>query len=116
MQQLADIGIWGLGVGRNLALNFAAHGFTVSIADSLAASPPAFVAGLSQPRRILLMVKAGKAVDDAIDALTPLRAPGDAIDGGNTPFRDTQRRDHFGAHGFQRIDREGSFHSDWGHA
>jgi 6-phosphogluconate dehydrogenase len=111
MERLADIGIWGLGVmGRNLARNFADHGFAVSIADpwpaaqaaaaadtgdriALAATPEAFVAGLSRPRRILLMVKAGAPVDAAISALAPLLTAGDAvIDGGNTHFRDTQRR------------------------
>src|SRR5579859_3128809 len=107
MERLADIGIWGLRVmGRNLALNFADHGFTVAIADpwpaaqtaaavitgasiSLATSAADFVARLSPPRRILLMVKAGAPVDDTIAALAPLLAAGDAvIDGGNSHFRD----------------------------
>jgi len=107
-----DIGIVGLGVmGENLALNLERNGFSVSGFDlapdkrqsfarrteglrALAAPSLAeLVAGLQAPRRILLMVPAGAAVDDVLAELRALLAAGDiVIDGGNTLFTDTHRR------------------------
>jgi 6-phosphogluconate dehydrogenase len=107
-----DIGIVGLGVmGENLALNFERRGFSVVGYDAdpkkgesfrqrtqetramAVASPGELVRSLTSPRRILMMVPAGKAVDAVIGDLTPLLAPGDIlIDGGNTYFADTDRR------------------------
>jgi 6-phosphogluconate dehydrogenase len=109
MQQL-DIGIVGLGVmGENLALNFASHGFAVggfdldeAKRDRFAARAPQALAGkslealvkaLATPRKLLLMVPAGAAVDSVIDDLRPWLEPGDIlIDGGNTLYSDTERR------------------------
>jgi 6-phosphogluconate dehydrogenase len=106
------IGVVGLAVmGRNLALNIESRGHAVSVfnrtrgkTDELIAEFPdrklvpaytleEFVASLEKPRRILLMVKAGEATDATIAALKPLLEPGDIlIDGGNTHFTDTIRR------------------------
>ncbi|TOY83049.1 phosphogluconate dehydrogenase (NADP(+)-dependent, decarboxylating) [Burkholderia pseudomallei] len=106
------IGVVGLAVmGRNLALNIESRGYAVSVynrsrekTDELIAEFPdrklvpahtleAFVASLETPRRILLMVKAGEATDARIAALKPLLDKGDVlIDGGNTHFTDTIRR------------------------
>ncbi|MBF3542227.1 NADP-dependent phosphogluconate dehydrogenase [Burkholderia pseudomallei] len=106
------IGVVGLAVmGRNLALNIESRGYAVSVynrsrekTDELIAEFPdrklvpahtleAFVASLETPRRILLMVKAGEATDATIAALKPLLDKGDVlIDGGNTHFTDTIRR------------------------
>ncbi|GLU33844.1 NADP-dependent phosphogluconate dehydrogenase [Trinickia caryophylli] len=106
------IGVIGLAVmGRNLALNIESRGHTVAVynrsrakTDELLAQFPgrqlvpaytleAFVASLEKPRRILLMVKAGEATDATIAALKPLLDAGDIlIDGGNTHFTDTIRR------------------------
>jgi len=106
------IGVVGLAVmGSNLALNIESRGHAVSVynrsrerTDELIAAHPerklvpaytleAFVASLEKPRRILLMVKAGDATDATIAALKPLLEPGDIlIDGGNTHFTDTVRR------------------------
>lgn len=109
----ADIGVIGLGVmGHNLALNFERHGYRVALYNRtaektrslLASAKPdqqligtysleEFCAHLERPRRILLMVQAGKPVDDMISALQPLLEPGDIlIDGGNSYFLDTERR------------------------
>ncbi len=109
----ADIGVIGLGVmGHNLALNFERHGYRVALYNRtaektrslLASAKPdqrligtysleEFCAHLERPRRILLMVQAGKPVDDMIAALQPLLEPGDIlIDGGNSHFQDTERR------------------------
>ncbi|TPA32096.1 phosphogluconate dehydrogenase (NADP(+)-dependent, decarboxylating) [Burkholderia pseudomallei] len=106
------IGVVGLAVmGRNLALNIESRGYAVSVynrsrekTDELIAEFPdrklvpahtleAFVASPETPRRILLMVKAGEATDATIAALKPLLDKGDVlIDGGNTHFTDTIRR------------------------
>ncbi len=111
--QQADFGVWGLGVmGGNLALNVADHGFVVALwnrspakVDELLAahsggnllgcrSPQDFVAALEPPRRILLMVPAGPAVDASIETLAPLLHGGDIlVDGGNSHFTDTRRRE-----------------------
>jgi 6-phosphogluconate dehydrogenase len=106
------IGVVGMAVmGRNLALNIASRGHKVSIfnrsrekTDEVMADSPdaglvpsytlqAFVDSLEVPRRILLMVKAGAGTDAVIDELKPLLSKGDVlIDGGNTFFQDTRRR------------------------
>jgi 6-phosphogluconate dehydrogenase len=107
------IGIVGLGVmGHNLALNMERNGFPVAGYDLDAAKTRAFLEGsgarknivgvespallmeiLEKPRRILLMVPAGTAVDSAIAHLKPHMEPGDILmDGGNSFFIDTERR------------------------
>lgn len=108
----ANIGLIGLAVmGQNLVLNLERNGFTVAVYNRTTATTnefvaqypgkklvPAttleeFVASLERPRRILIMVKAGSAVDAVIESLIPLLEPGDLImDGGNSLFRDTERR------------------------
>ncbi|MDI3262514.1 MAG: NADP-dependent phosphogluconate dehydrogenase [Fulvimonas sp.] len=107
-----DVGVIGMAVmGRNLALNIARHGFKVAVfnrtravTEEVAAAHPGelepfleladFVAALERPRRIVLMVKAGAPVDAMLDALLPLLAPGDVVvDGGNSHFQDTIRRE-----------------------
>ncbi|SEM78533.1 6-phosphogluconate dehydrogenase (decarboxylating) [Stigmatella aurantiaca] len=108
-----QFGVAGLGVmGVNLALNIADHGFTVAgwefgakrlqavQADKqferlkTTGSLEEFVGMLERPRRILLMVTAGAPVDQMMDKLAPLLSPGDVlIDGGNSWFQDTQRRE-----------------------
>jgi 6-phosphogluconate dehydrogenase len=108
-----DIGLVGLAVmGENLALNIASRGFriavynrTTSVTDAFLAgrgnlpnvvgcqSLGALVAALATPRKVMLMVKAGPAVDQIIATLIPLLSPGDVIiDGGNTLYSDTERR------------------------
>jgi len=107
------IGIVGLGVmGHNLALNMERNGFPVAGYDLDAVktkaflegpgagkniigvdSPAALMAALEKPRRILLMVPAGAPVDSAIAHLKPHLEPGDILmDGGNSFFLDTERR------------------------
>lgn len=109
----ADIGVVGLGVmGHNLALNMERNGFSVIGFDvdaqktrqflqtvaagkhiSGAASAAEMMAGLEKPRRVLMMVPAGKPVDSVIASLKPLMESGDIlIDGGNSFFEDTNRR------------------------
>lgn len=107
----ADIGICGLGVmGKNLALNLTDHGYTVaaynrSVEKTLALAEcgggkilpcrtlEELVHAIRKPAPILMMIKAGDAVDGQIDRLMPLLAPGDILmDGGNSHYRDTQRR------------------------
>jgi 6-phosphogluconate dehydrogenase len=107
-----QIGVIGLAVmGKNLAMNIESRGYTVSVynrsrekTDEMLAevagknivgtySPEEFVQSLEKPRKILLMVKAGAATDATIEQLKPLLDKGDiVIDGGNTFFVDTQRR------------------------
>jgi 6-phosphogluconate dehydrogenase len=107
------IGVVGLGVmGHNLALNMERNGFPVAGYDLDAArtrafltgpaagkaiigasSPAELMAALEKPRRILMMAPAGQAVDSAIAHLKPHLAPGDILmDGGNSFFMDTERR------------------------
>jgi 6-phosphogluconate dehydrogenase len=109
----SDIGVVGLGVmGANLALNMERNGFRIAGYDlepakgqafvsgpaagrqvELAASPEALMAMLKRPRRVLMMVPAGAAVDSAIAHLTAHLQPADIlIDGGNSWFLDTERR------------------------
>ena len=113
MAEVADLGVLGLAVmGANLARNAARKGFGVALynrhgerTDALvrefghegrfipAKTLKDFVGSLSKPRAVIIMVKAGKPVDDVIDELAPLLDPGDiVIDGGNSLFTDTNRR------------------------
>jgi len=113
MKELSDIGLVGLAVmGENLILNMANHGYTVTAYNRSTDKVEHFVNGrakgksirgaysveelvnsLSRPRKIMLMVKAGGAVDAVIEQLLPLLDKGDIIiDGGNTHFPDTNRR------------------------
>ena len=109
-----DIGLIGLAVmGENLVLNMESRGFhvavfnrTVSVVEAFEAgrgkgknfvfakSLPDFVEALKRPRKAQIMVKAGAPVDAVIDQLVPLLEPGDIIiDGGNSLWTDTQRRE-----------------------
>jgi 6-phosphogluconate dehydrogenase len=110
----AQIGVTGLGVmGRNLARNFARHGFATALHNRTIArteevvknfghegtfvpgrTAQEFVASLERPRRIVIMVNAGPATDAVIDEFAPLLEKGDMlIDGGNAHFKDTRRRE-----------------------
>lgn len=109
----SDFGLIGLAVmGQNLVLNVESRGFkvsvfnrTTSVTDEFVAANPdknlvctrtleEFVQSLSSPRKVMIMVKAGKPVDAVIESLIPLLAPGDiVIDGGNSLYTDTERRD-----------------------
>lgn len=109
----ADIGVIGLAVmGQNLVLNMADHGFQVCVynrsydkteafINNRVESRPitgaktlqSFVSSLQQPRKVMLMVKAGEVVDAFIDQLVPLLSAGDMIiDGGNSLYTDSIRR------------------------
>ena len=109
----SDIGLIGLAVmGENLALNIESKGFPISVFNRTvskvdefiggrakgkkffgAHSLAEFVASLKKPRKVFMLVKAGKAVDELIEQLLPLMEPGDIlIDGGNSHFPDTIRR------------------------
>jgi len=108
-----DIGLIGLAVmGENLVLNMASHGFRVAVFNRTTSKVDAFMNGrakgksivgchsveelaaqLERPRKVFLLVKAGKAVDDFIEAVIPHLEAGDIIiDGGNSHFPDTIRR------------------------
>jgi 6-phosphogluconate dehydrogenase len=113
MTQLNDFGLIGLAVmGQNLVLNVESRGFLVSVYNRTPEATEAFVAAhkgkrihgtfslesfvasLSRPRRVMLMVKAGAPVDAVLQQLVPLLEEGDiVIDGGNSLFSDTERRD-----------------------
>ncbi len=116
MADKCDIGLIGLAVmGENLALNIESRGFriavynrTVSKVDDLLAgrakgkrfvgchSLEELVGSLASPRKVMLMVKAGAAVDEFLDKLIPLLSAGDVIiDGGNTHFSETERRTNY---------------------
>ncbi|NKB65690.1 MAG: decarboxylating NADP(+)-dependent phosphogluconate dehydrogenase [Candidatus Latescibacteria bacterium] len=109
----ADIGLIGLAVmGENLVLNMASRGFTVAVYNRTTAKVDDFLAGrakdktiigthtpadliatLKRPRRVMLMVQAGAAVDKVIEDFAPLLEAGDIIiDGGNSNYQDTIRR------------------------
>jgi len=109
----ADIGFIGLAVmGENLVMNIESHGFAVAVYNRTLEKVDAFTTGrargkhiigchtlvdftnsLKTPRKVMLMVKAGQAVDDYIEALLPILEYGDIIiDGGNSHFSDTIRR------------------------
>jgi 6-phosphogluconate dehydrogenase len=112
MQQ-ADIGLIGLAVmGENLVLNMESHGFTVAVYNRTTSKVDDFVGGrgagknivgthsleqlcasLERPRRVMIMVKAGKPVDVVIESLLPWLEEGDiVIDGGNSQYQDSERR------------------------
>ena len=109
----ADIGLIGLAVmGENLILNMESHGYTVAVYNRTTSKVdefiggrgkgkklvgthtlPELVAALKKPRKVMLMVQAGKPVDAVIEQLVPLLEPGDIIiDGGNSNFSDSTRR------------------------
>ncbi len=113
MNKLSDIGLIGLAVmGENLVLNMESKGFQVSVFNRSTQKVDDFIAGrakgkkiigahsiaelvssLDRPRKVMLMIKAGSAVDEMIETLIPLLSPGDVIiDGGNTHYPDTNRR------------------------
>ena len=113
MSKLSDIGLIGLAVmGENLVLNMESKGFTVSVYNRSTQKVDDFLSGrasgkkiigthsieelvgsIVRPRKIMLMIKAGNAVDEMINMLIPHLSPGDIIiDGGNTHFPDTNRR------------------------
>ena len=109
----ADIGLIGLAVmGENLVLNMESHGFTVAVFNRTTSkvddfvngrgkgkkfvgthSPKDLVAAIKKPRKVMMLVKAGAAVDETIASVAPFLEAGDIlIDGGNTHFPDTTRR------------------------
>ena len=113
MQPKADIGLIGLAVmGQNLVLNMDDHGITVAVYNRTVSKVDDFINGeakgtniigthsvedlaqvLKRPRRIMLLVKAGQAVDDFIEIILPYLEEGDIIiDGGNSNYHDTIRR------------------------
>ncbi len=113
MSELADIGLVGLAVmGENLALNIESRGYRIAVFNRTTEKVDALLEGraagknfigchsieelvknLATPRKVLLLVKAGPAVDAFIEQLVPLLSPGDIIiDSGNTHFSDTERR------------------------
>lgn len=113
MAKLADIGLIGLAVmGENLVINMESKGFTVAVFNRTTSKVTNFVEGrakgrniigcysieelaqnLAKPRKVMMMVKAGEAVDNMIEQLLKVLEPGDIIiDGGNSHFPDTARR------------------------
>ena len=109
----ADIGLIGLAVmGENLVLNMESRGFSVAVYNRTLDKVDRFLSGrakgkkidgcrsiealcrqLTKPRKVMLMVKAGKPVDDFIEQILPFLEPGDiVIDGGNSHFLDSSRR------------------------
>ena len=113
MGKQADIGLIGLAVmGQNLALNISDHGFRVAVFNRTTSkvarfieneakdsdiigtfTPEEFVKSIKRPRKIILMIQAGDAVDKSIAQLAPLLDEGDIIiDGGNSNFNDSIRR------------------------
>jgi 6-phosphogluconate dehydrogenase len=116
MADLCDIGLVGLAVmGENLALNMESRGYRVAVFNRTTSVVDKFIDGraagkkfvgchsieelvksLAAPRKVMLMVKAGPAVDSLIEQLIPLLSPGDVIiDGGNTYYLDTERRTQY---------------------
>ena len=113
MAKLADIGLIGLAVmGENLVMNMESKGFTVAVFNRTTSKVTNLVEGrakgkniigcysieelaqnLAKPRKVMMMVKAGEAVDNMIEQLLKVLEPGDIIiDGGNSHFPDTARR------------------------
>lgn len=113
MKKLADIGLIGLAVmGENLVLNMESKGYTVAVFNRTVDKVDKFVNGrgagknfigahsieelcasLEKPRKVMMLVKAGKPVDDFIELIIPHLEEGDIIiDGGNSHFPDTIRR------------------------
>ena len=112
----SDIGLVGLAVmGENLVMNMESKGFTVSVYNRTGQKVTDFINGrakgknitgtytlkelaasLEKPRKVMLMIKAGSAVDEMIEDLIPLLEKGDIIiDGGNSHFPDTTRRTQY---------------------
>jgi len=112
-QNQADIGLIGLAVmGQNLVLNMNDHGYTVAVFNRTVSKVDDFLAGsakntqvigahnlqeffkaLKRPRKVMMMVKAGQAVDELIEECLPFLEKGDiVIDGGNSHYPDTERR------------------------
>jgi len=112
----ADIGLIGLAVmGENLVLNMESKGFTVAVYNRTISKVDEFTSGrgagkrilgchsvdklarsVKSPRKVMMMVKAGQAVDDTIEQLLPVLSPGDIIiDGGNSNYEDTIRRTNY---------------------
>ena len=109
----AEIGLIGLAVmGENLVMNMESKGFTIAVYNRSTEKVDNFINGrakgkkiigcrsveelvqaLEKPRKVMMMIRAGQAVDDMIGQLLPLLEPGDVIiDGGNSYFKDTIRR------------------------
>jgi len=109
----ADIGLWGLAVmSQNLVLNMESKGFTVAVYNRTPQKVKDFANGrakgknivatyevkgfiyaLARPRKVMIMVKAGKPIDMVIEQIAPFLEKGDVIiDGGNSHFSDTIRR------------------------
>ncbi len=116
MPNKCDIGLIGLAVmGENLALNIESRGFKIAVYNRTTSKVDELINGrakgknfvgchsleelvesLAAPRKVMLMVKAGAAVDAFIEKLIPLLEPGDVIiDGGNTHFSETERRTEY---------------------
>ena len=116
MKKLADIGLIGLAVmGENLVLNMENNGYTVAVYNRTVEKVDKFVNGrgkgknfigshdigefvksLESPRKVMMLVKAGKPVDSIIEQLIPHLEKGDIIiDGGNSNFHDTIRRTEY---------------------
>ena len=116
MKALSDIGLVGLAVmGENLVLNMESKGFQVSVYNRTTSkvddflnarakgknivgthSVEEFVKSLAKPRKVMLMIKAGGAVDKTMESIIPYLEKGDIIiDGGNTHFPDTNRRTEY---------------------
>jgi 6-phosphogluconate dehydrogenase len=116
MRNLADIGLIGLAVmGENLVLNMESKGYTVSVFNRTIEKVDKFISGrgagkrfigthsieelissLKKPRKVMMLVKAGKPVDDFIELLIPHLERGDIIiDGGNSHFPDSNRRTRY---------------------
>jgi 6-phosphogluconate dehydrogenase len=116
MNELADIGLIGLAVmGENLVLNMESKGFRVAVYNRTVEKVDKFMNGrgagknfigahsieelvksLKRPRKVMMLVKAGKPVDAFIEQIIPFLEPGDIIiDGGNTHYPDTNRRTEY---------------------
>ena len=116
MSEKCDFGLIGLAVmGENLALNVESRGNRVAVFNRTIEKVDEFIAGraagknfvgchslkelvdnLASPRKVMMLVKAGPAVDAIIDELIPMLEPGDVIiDGGNTHYADTERRTRY---------------------